>query len=64
MIAGSGHGCSSVTRFSFVCCGSTGMSRGTGLSAFGTRAKYWFTRLVTVSVSKSPTIISVAFSGT
>jgi hypothetical protein len=40
------------------------MSRGTGRAAFGTRAKYWLTICVACAVSKSPTTVSTAFSGT
>ena len=45
-----------VTRFSLVCGGSFGMSRGTGRSAFGTRPKYCVTSAFACAMSKSPTI--------
>jgi hypothetical protein len=53
-----------VTRRSSIWGGSCGMSRGTGLAAFGTRPKYCWTSCFACGVSKSPTSVSVAFSGT
>jgi hypothetical protein len=46
-----------------VCAGSFGISRGTA-RPFGTRAKYWSTIFEACAMSKSPTIVTVAFSGT
>ena len=62
--AGSGHGCWSVTRFSFACGGSFGMSRGTSRGDFGTRPRFPFTSCIACAESKSPTSTSVAFDGT
>ena len=62
--AGSGHGCCSVMRFSLVCGGSFGMSRGTARSAFGTRPRYWVINCIACAESKSPTRAIVAFAGT
>ena len=64
MTAGSGHASSTTTRFSFVCTGSFGMSRGTGFAAFGMRPKYCVTRFRVFCRSKSPTMAMTAFSGT
>ena len=61
--AGSGQFSSSRTRRSFVCGGSRGMSRGTGVLDFGIRPRYWCTSPSASFVSKSPTITSVALFG-
>ena len=62
--AGSGHSSLSVTRFSLVCGGSFGMSRGTGLSDAGTRPRYCVTSASASFESKSPTSTAVALLGT